>query len=77
MTKAFPYNPTLISMSYAGEVLELVFRKPKRKTGIQTRRYGPVPQDVIYKWYYKESVSDILSYYAKHIRKKFDLLEVK
>ncbi len=76
MIKQLPYNPTIISFGYSNEVLEVVFRKPKLKAGIQTRKYSGVPSDIAYKWFYKDSVTELLSFYAKNIRKKFELIEL-
>ncbi len=76
MEHSFPYNPTLISMSYSNDILSITFRKPKLPKGMQVRSYYDVPKEIAYQWVYKQSVSDILSYYAKNIRKKYKLIQI-
>lgn len=63
-------------MSYTNDVLSVTFRKPKLTKGIQVRSYQDVPKEIVYQLIYKQSVSDILSYYAKNIRKKYKLIQV-
>ncbi len=70
----FPYNPVLVSMNYKGTELTLTFRK---KQGTQDRTYAEVPATVAYGLLYKKTASELLSYYAKEVRKKFTLIDVR
>lgn len=67
----FPHNRLLLAMSYVGTELTLTLNKGKR---IETRVYADVPQNVAYTLLYKRTGSDVLSYYAKHIKKHFKVL---
>lgn len=74
MYKEFQINPLLKSMNYAAEQLTIVFNK--KSGGTETREYIGVPQWVAYEWYYKSTLKETLSYYAKNIRKKFTLTKI-
>lgn len=74
ITTTFPYNPVLAGMRYQGEELTLVFKK---KQGTQERTYAEVPAQVAYKLVYAKSASELLSWYAKEVRKKFKVINVK
>lgn len=75
MEKTFPLNPVMRSMRYIGEELTIEFIKKDRT--VERRHYGPVPKEIAYQWYYKLTLRDALSYYAKNIRKKFKLLNIE
>jgi hypothetical protein len=78
MVIRFPINPVLESLSYANDNLTLVFKKKiEGKVLLQSRQYENVPKEVVYPWIYKKSASEVLSYYAKNIRKKFKLISIK
>lgn len=71
MEIAFPKNKVLLSASHKGDELTISFIK---KDGtIEKRSYSGVPATVIYPWVYKTTASEVLKYYAAHIRKKFKL----
>lgn len=72
LAKQFPFNPTLVSMTYSPstEILVIVFKKKGRT---EERTYSGVPSKLAHQWYYKETAKDCLSFYAKNIRKKFNL----
>jgi hypothetical protein len=71
MTRQFPYNPLLVSMSYTDSTneLRLVYRRNQKEV-----RYSNVPSDVAYKLFYKQEVPEIMSFYSKNIRKKFSVI---
>ncbi len=71
MQFTFPYNAVLVSMAYtdATEELTLVYRKD-----MKTKRYRNVPAAIAYGLFYKTTASDMLSFYAKNIRKKYSLI---
>lgn len=72
MVREFPINPALRSMAYNGQELTIVFN---RKGRLEERHYAEVPREIAYGLYYKQAVPEILSYYARNIRKKFKLLK--
>lgn len=69
----FPYNPVLAGMSYNNNELTLEFKK---KTGNEKRTYAEVPTVVAYTLLYKRTGSDVLSYFANHIKKQYTVLRV-
>lgn len=73
MEKSFPINPVMQCMSYKDTILSITFIRQGKK---ETREYMDVPVEVAYSWFYKQTVKDILSYYAKNIRKKYKLLRI-
>lgn len=79
----FPINPLVQAASYkatAGDIGELkivLLKRSKAGTSIQVREYSNVPRSIVYPWFYKKTASEILSYYAKNIRKKFTLLKIE
>jgi hypothetical protein len=78
MERSFPINPVLRSMAYRnGELTIEFFKRSGNGVRIEKRQYGEVPQDIAYGLYYKKTAPEILSYYAKQIRKKFKLLSIK
>ena len=72
MNKAFPLNPFLVSMDYAGDTLTVVF---KSKAGNKSRSYANVPKEIAYGWFYKTPCSETAEYYHQHIKKKFSLVK--
>lgn len=75
MERSFPINPVIQSMKYVGGTLTITFIKKDKS--LEQRQYGPVPVETAYGWFYKVTVKECLSYYAKYIRKKFTLLNKK
>ncbi len=84
MERIFPLNPVLQSMAFrstGGDLGELKIVLIKRQKGssrtlLEAREYANVPQTVVYTWFYKNTASEVLKYYAAHIRKKFTLLKI-
>lgn len=68
----FPHNPVLISMSIDGEKMTLEYRK---KIGSEKRTYDEVPTLISYGLFYKKTAKEVMSYYAKNIRKKFNRIK--
>lgn len=76
MNRSFPLNPRIQSMDYSGELLTLRFFKTVAgKLQVESRTYGPVPVQLAYGLYYTITAGESLSFYAKHIRKKFTLIK--
>lgn len=73
MYKEFQLNPLLKSMQYAAEELVIIYYR--KKGGTETRHYIGVPKETVYAWFYKQTLKESLSYYAKNIRKKFTLIK--
>lgn len=67
----FPYNPTLLDMSYKDEVLTITFKKNNVK-----RSYYGVSKLVAYGLYYKTTAAEVLSYYSNQIKGKYTV-EIK
>ncbi len=74
LTTTFPINPVLAGMTYQGEQLTLVFKK---KQGTQQRTYAEVPKELAYKLVYSKTASDLLGTFAKEVKNKFKVIEVK
>ena len=70
----FPYNPVLESMRYTGQELTIVFKK---KDGKQERTYAEVPKEIAYGLLYKKTASEVLSFFAKEIRQKFKVVDIR
>lgn len=71
ISKIFPYNPVIKSMEYNGPVQELTiyFANGSVKT------YAEVPSEKFYKIFYMQTLKEMLSYYAKEMRKKFKVIK--
>lgn len=76
MTKDFPYNKVLVSIDYDAvtSIMKLVYRK---KIGVEERVYEDVPKEVACPMFYKDSAKELLSYYAKKVKKKFKIKQIK
>ena len=72
MEITFPINPLLQSMSYTDSILRINFIV---KGKIIIKRYSGCPANVAYSWFYKTTAKEVLSYYAKNIRKKFTVIK--
>lgn len=68
----FPHNPVLIAMSIDGDKMTLEFRT---KTGPEKRTYDGVPTDKSYGLFYKKTAKEVMSFYTKNIRKKFNRIK--
>lgn len=56
-------------MDYTGDSLKLTFKK--RSGGLVERKYLEVPKEIGCGLFYKQSAKEVLSFFAKYIRKKF------
>lgn len=75
VVKVFPFNPVINSMQYDGAKQELTICFVKASTG--TRVYENVPREIFYGIYYLTKTEDLLSYYSKNIKQKFQLITKK
>lgn len=71
VTKVFPHNTVITSVDYNGEISELTINFVNQNTGIRT--YTGVPRKLFYQLYYLQSAADLLSFYSKNFKGKFDL----
>lgn len=59
-------------MAYANEALTITFKKPGR---YEKRTYCGVPMNVAYGLFKANTASEVLSFYAKNVRKKFKVIK--
>jgi len=74
MTKALPFNPVILTISYSNEILKIVFKK---KIGLEERTYTGVPKEIGCKFFYKESAKDAIKFFSDNIKRKFVVTKVK
>ena len=61
-------------MAYANSKLTITLKKQGKR---QARVYDAVPMRVAYGLYMAGTATEVLSYYAKNIRKKFNVIQVR